>query len=868
MNNKLKAFHIVLPILLVNLIIATSRSQAQVIPDGTLLENSSVKAQGSITFIEGGTKLGGNLFHSFQYFSIDIGKTAYFNNSLDVQNIIGRVTGNFVSNIDGLIRNNGLANLLLINPNGIIFGANASLNIGGSFIATTANNLKFSDGTLFGAGVNHNQINSLLTISTPVGLVFTGNSGDIIVKNSGHNINRIVNRNFDFINPIDSSRFSGLKVNPGHSIALIGGNILLDGGILSGKNVQIEIGSIQNGYISFQQNENNFSFDYNQANNFNEITLTNNSLLFVNSTKGSGNTINIQGEKAKILGGSLIFAQNHGFKTGSVNINAQNLDIQGASKLALSAIYTSNFGFTAGENIEIAAQQINIQGGQIATTTFTNASSGLIQINSDFSKILGDIPSYANPDGFGGINTFSYSSGKGGDIIANISNISIGLDGIINTSSLSSGRAGDILINANNLVLKDGGASLGSSTFRNGEGGNVFIKSQYVDISGQSSSLRSSSINSLTFGSGNAGNVELETSQLVISDGGGITSSTLSAGNAGNIKINSTDSINILGISSNLKSPSFIESSTFPLIDENLKALFYRQPLSLIGQAGNIFLDTGTLNIVNSGLVSVRNEGLNNAGSIEVTANKINIINQGEINATTAIGQGGNITLTSKMVLLNNGIISATAGQQGSSGNGGNIRINADVITGFNNSQITANAFEGRGGNITINTQGLFFSEDSQFTASSQRGINGVIDINASITQPEIVKAQPELSIPHSEIASVCQARTNSNVTPNQFMITGSSGIPQGLNNIPVSNVNWQDNSIANERTNSESLKSSLPQEATKITPAQGWQFNKDGTVTLIEAPNTTSAEVSLSSDPCSLEPSASELKVNSHIKG
>ncbi|BBD63184.1 filamentous hemagglutinin-like protein (plasmid) [Nostoc sp. HK-01] len=842
-------------------------SQAQIVPDRSLPQNSKLKVQGNTTIIEGGTQLKNNLFHSFQKFSIPTGSTAFFNNSLEVQNIFSRVTGTSISDIDGLIRNNGQANLFIINPNGIIFRHNASLDIGGSFLGSTANSIKFSDGVEFSANNNYSSL--LLTISRPIGLIFTDNFGGIKVQNQGHNINRIANRNFDFVTPIDSGRFSGLQVNSGNSLALIGGNILFEGGILSSKNGAIEIASVRNGYIGFKQNENNFTFNYSFTNNFNEIQLTNNSLLFVNSTKGSGNTINIQGETVKVLGGSLIFAQNHGFKSGSVNINTQILDIEGASNLALSAIYTSNFGFTPGENIKIAAKQINIQGGQIATTTFTNASSGLIQINSDLSQILGDIPSYANPDGFGGINTFSYGSGKGGDIIANINNISIGLDGIINTSSLRSGRAGDVLINANNLVLKDGGASLGSSTFRNGEGGNVFIKSQYVDISGQSPSLRSSSINSLTFGSGNAGNVELETSKLIIRDGGGITSSTLSAGNAGNIKINSTNLINVLGVSSNLKTPSFIESSTFPLIDENLKALFYRQPPSLIGQAGNVFIDTPTLNIINGGLVSVRNEGLNNAGSIEVTANKINIINKGEINATTAIGQGGNIFLNSKMLFLNNGIISATAGQQGTSGNGGNIRINADVIAGFNNSHITADAFEGRGGNIRINTQGLFFSPDSIVTATSERGINGTVEINASHTQPDPTKAPPKLSSPNPEITNVCQGRIDPNATPNQFVITGTSGIPQGFENIPNSNLTWQDNSITDGFTSEqESLKLPPSLENAKITSAQGWQFNADGTVTLTEIPNTTNAQASSSNNSCSTEPSATDFKNNHGTQG
>lgn len=165
-----------------------SPTQAQVSPDATLPSPSLVTENNNTNFvITGGTQAGSNLFHSFSEFSVPDGGSASFQQiNQGIANVISRVTGSSVSNINGSIRllqangNVSSANLFLINPNGIIFGPNAALNLGGSFVASTASSIQFADGSEFSAA--NPSATPLLTVNVPIGLQFNGTEGNIVLR--------------------------------------------------------------------------------------------------------------------------------------------------------------------------------------------------------------------------------------------------------------------------------------------------------------------------------------------------------------------------------------------------------------------------------------------------------------------------------------------------------------------------------------------------------------------------------------------------------------------------------------------------------------------------------------------------------------
>src|SRR5919199_1186206 len=162
---------------------------AQIAPDTTLGADSSVVTPNasvgnlSAERIDGGAVRGANLFHSFQEFNIREGQRVYFTNPAGIENILSRVTGSNASAILGTLGVDGAANLFLLNPNGIIFGPKAQLDIAGSFFASTANRLVFNNGFEFSA--SNPQALPLLTINLRPGLQYGSNHPGTI-SNAGN----------------------------------------------------------------------------------------------------------------------------------------------------------------------------------------------------------------------------------------------------------------------------------------------------------------------------------------------------------------------------------------------------------------------------------------------------------------------------------------------------------------------------------------------------------------------------------------------------------------------------------------------------------------------------------------------------------
>ncbi len=760
-------------------LVVTSPTQAQieVIPDTTLPNNSKVELNGSLTTISEGTQVGKILFHSFAQFSVNNGSTVNFNNLSDIQNIISRVTGSSISNIDGTIKTEGGANLFLINPNGIVFGPNASLNIGGSFIASTASSINFADGTSFSATAP--QTTPLLIVSVPNGLQFGENVGEI------RNQSRASNSSFE---PV-----AGLQVQPSKTLALIGGNVILDGRSLTAPDGRIELGGLAaSGTVGLNLEDNNLRLSYPAGVERADVSLAN-ALVDV-AARGEG----------------------------SIVINARNLDISSVSTLKAGiGIGLEPVSDQLGDITLDATENITITKSFISNQWYLGAlggTSGNILIKAG-SLSLNEGNVSTNPfDPFG-------VGGAGGNVLIDVRDqFTLTNQSKIFTETFGLGNSGDILIKTGSLSLT-GFSQLRASTFGQGNAGRVSVQADNsVDLD-QSSSISTvaepTEINPVV---GNGGEISIQAESLSLKNGSRLSTSTAGGGRAGDITLKVSDLVNLDGSNSGL----------FATTEKNST-----------GDGGNIFIDPKQVIIRDGAEVNVSSQGSGDAGDIEVIAGSVLLDDKGKLTASSASGNGGNIKLQDLNLLLLRDQSQISTNASRGSGNGGDINIDTDVLVGVANSDITATAIEGRGGNIQINTQEIFGIEPrsrrtskSDITASSDLGVDGRVEINRPEAEPSsgLVNLPTELVDVSRLIAQGCGAG-GGNVArgASQFVATGRGGLPPTPTEALRSDSVLADLGTPVQSQNrasaaSPNLTNSRP---TPLVEAQGWVIGSKGEVVL-----------------------------------
>ncbi|MFN6570717.1 filamentous hemagglutinin N-terminal domain-containing protein [Dendronalium sp. ChiSLP03b] len=758
-------------------------AQSLITPDTNLgTENSQVienYLNNPAEALTGGATRGNNLFHSFQEFNVQEGRSAIFLSPNNIQNILVRVTGSNHSEILGKLETSvgSNANLFLINPNGIIFGQKATLQVGGSFVASTASSIKFSDRTVFSATTPQSP---LLTVSVPLGLQFEKIGKDINLQGT-------------------------LEVPTGKTLALVGGNVTLDGG-----NVSLERNNLlaPNGQIALGGLFGTGTIGLNLGNNNPPLSFPNDVALadvsFINQAR-----IDVSGE-----GG------------GYIQLQGKRIALNDASQ-----VFADTLGSQNGRGISIQAEQLTLQNGsQVKASVRENATGdgGSVVVRAtDSVKVSGEIP-----------------KGK----------LKAGNPSALFAETYSGGSAGSLTVETGRLIVENGANVAASARKGKGRGGNLEVTaSEVVKLSGSSAFNRPNGLFAQTEDRGYAGSLTIVTPTLIVRDGSVVAAGTTvnSSGNGGSLTIKASD-VELSG-----KAPNGFPSG-----------LYVRSRGG--GNAGSLSLTTRQL-IVDEAQVTVSAEGASaNAGNLKITAYEIHLDRGGQLLATTKSGNGGDITLELRNLLLlrNRSQISTTAGTDASGGgNGGNITINTPngfiVAVPDEDSDISANAYKGNGGNIQIDAFRVFGTQPrkinnrftSDITASSERGVNGTIEINT----PDIELSPEFINLPtqpvEPKLAQVCQAIARRK--QNSFTVTGRGGLPPSPTetlNADAVLADWITPDIretSSSVTVGKNLTNSTP---TSIVEATGWAINAKGEVVLTaNAPTVTFHDSWQKSTNCSV---------------
>jgi filamentous hemagglutinin family protein len=866
------------------LLCASTPVFADIIPDATLPVNSTVTTQGNTKVIDGGTVREQNLFHSFKEFSFSTstpeltGDTAFFNNDASVRNIITRVTGGSLSNIDGMIKANGSANLFFLNPAGIVFGQNASLNIGGSFIGTTADSIKFVDGSEFSATKTQNI--PLLTVNVPIGLQF-GVAPGTIINQSQASVDGAVNT-------IGSP--AGLQVPDGKTLALVGGDVTLAGGNLTAVNGRIELGSVaDSGFVNLTEIQQGFALGYENPQNstFGNIQISNGAL--VDTSGDNSGVIQLQGKNISVTDNSIVFSANLGSQTGgNLLVNAtESVKLDGGSNFITLAesdgkagdIFVrsgnlieltgtaSNTSPTAiasqvcllsadcssvrgsGGNLIIETGNLTIRDGAIIdASTFGVGNAGNISIKVvNLVDIIGRSPDGIVPSGiFAQVASGATdNAGNAGNLTIETRQLNVQNGAQISTTARKTGNGGNLNINASDSIFLSGFSPLATADRFDANRSGIFVGTE-PEATGNVGSLnlktglltveKGARISADNFGSGLPSNSVLNVRQLRIQNGGEIKSGSFASGDGGILTVNASNSVDVVG-------KGTINGEVIP------STLFSQAQSS--GKAGNLIINTPNFNIRDGGEVTVSGKGTGAAGNL--TANSRNIrLNAGKITAETNGGEGANVNLQNVklLTLQNQSLISA---QAFNGANGGNIDI--DAKNGFivaypnQNNDIVANAFEGNGGKINITAQSIFNLSDrlsnptnitNDIDASSQFGTSGTVTIETPDVDPS-----RGLTLPPNVFADVSK-QMDQICNPNQlkkdsFTITGRGSIQtnplqvlSGEFPLPPLATLPEKNSSSTPTINIYPVAATTQNSSPRIIEAQGW-IRKNGEIYLVD---------------------------------
>ncbi len=838
---------------------------AQITPDETLGNKRSVITPNvdikgaAADQINGGAIQGSNIFHSFREFNVKDGQRVYFANPSGINNILSRITGTDISDIMGTLGVNGNANLFLLNPNGIIFGQNARLDVGASFVASTANAIQFGEQGFFSATNPENP--SLLTVN-PSAFFFNQIQPGRIENRS------TTPAGFDQA----GSSLLGLRVPDGQSLLLLGGDVVLNGGRLNAVGGRVELAGIAgSGTVGLNIDADNLNLSFPENAQRTDVSIIDGRIDVATADKGGSIFINAQ--NFKVLGDSRLVA---GIRQGLGTVNSQAGDILITAESVLQSGFSTIFNIVGsnaignGGNITIQAGSFSLMdGAELVANTNGQGNVGNITVQVRDRVVFDGMDSEGFPSGIFNV-VRPGAKGNAGDIKLTAGSFSLTNGGRLQTNTRGKGNAGNVIIQVRDRIYFDAvdtsdinnftGVFTAVATDGEGRGGDIYIQARSLDV------RNGAQLTANTFEKGDAGNIKIEVSDRVSFDGVSIIGSSAASSSVGEFK--QGEAIPAIGQGGNIEIAAKLLSVT------NGAGIGSSTVSGSQGDAGKVkIVTTDTVTLRNGAGITVDSQGSGKGGNIEIQAGSLTLDNQSAVSAETTSNTGGNISLKLQDLLLlrRNSQISSTAGTAQQDGNGGNITINAPkgfiVASPNENNDITANAFQGSGGKVTINATGIFGLKPrsrqelerllqtsdpiklnpnqlptSDITAISQTNpsLNGEVNLNTPDTDPS--RGIEELPIDIVDVSGLINQNLCVASQGSEFIVTGRGGLPASPYGVLSADTTWEDwwISAQTQTKPTPTINNPTPQkqtESTAIMEAQGWVTDANGNVILTAKP-------------------------------
>jgi filamentous hemagglutinin family protein len=501
-------------------------SVAQVQPDGTVGTQVETNTQEQLYQISGGTQAQQNLLHSFLNFSVEEGWTARFQLSEhpSVLNVVARVTGTDISQIFGTLNNEDVGHpvsLFLINPNGIIFGPNAKLDLSGSFLASTADSVVFENGYKFNAK-NPTALLPVLTLGVPIGLQFGTNPAPILGQ---------------FTQPEED-----FGVRDGQTLALVGGDVSLQGtgasfdnldfSFVTANNGRIDLGSVNAGEtvkLSVPNSSRSWALDFSGVQTYKDLTIRDSLFVF-----GINTDVFLHGRQVRVMDGVQIAGQVSPSEKKDVTISITASDL---FELTNSTISPNTASSVSGGNVEVQTKILRLS-QEASINTSANSNNPVPGLAGNVSIKAEQVYLTDNSS----ISSDGAQASSGGNVFITTGSLNLDQGSKLSVSSVGTGSAGSINIFARSILLDHNSVIRGET--RSGQGGSINIEASEALVLRNQSNISTSSITT-----GNGGNIKILAGVIaaVPNEDSNISTDAV-FGNGGNIKINTQG---LFGISPN-----------------------------------------------------------------------------------------------------------------------------------------------------------------------------------------------------------------------------------------------------------------------------------------------------------------------------